>query len=45
MPPGHDLTRFYALIPALAVLAALQPAAFTAVTEALALLTTIRQLR
>jgi hypothetical protein len=36
MPPGHELTRFYALIPILAALYALNQPAFTAVTAALA---------
>lgn len=43
--PGHDLTRFYALLPALAILAALNPAAFTAVATAVGLLASINQLR
>ena len=42
--PGHDLTRFYALLPLLAVLAAIDPAAFQAVAEALGMLAAIRQL-
>lgn len=33
--PSHDMTRFYALIPAFAVLFALSPAAFAAVTGAI----------
>jgi hypothetical protein len=33
--PSHDLTRFYALIPALAVLAFLMPTVFVAITTAI----------
>lgn len=33
--PSHDMTRFYALIPALAVLAFLMPTVFAAVTTAI----------
>lgn len=46
MPPGHELTHFYALLPALAVLAAVSPAAVNALIAALTLLqllTTQRQ--
>ena len=42
--PGHDLTRFYALLPLLAVLALLNPTAAQAVLTALGILTTIHQL-
>ena len=42
--PGHDLTRFYALLPVLAILAVLQPTAFQAVAAALGMLAAIRQL-
>ena len=45
MPPGHDLTRFYAIIPILAALAALDPAAANAVLTALGILATLHQLR
>lgn len=44
MPPGHDLTRFYALLPLLAVLAVLQPNQIAAVTAAVQLLISLRQL-
>lgn len=46
MPPGHNMTRFYALLPLLAAFAALAPAAVNALTAALTLLqllTTPRQ--
>jgi hypothetical protein len=43
--PSHDLTRFYALIPLLAILAALNPPAFTAVAAAAGLLASLNQLR
>jgi hypothetical protein len=44
MLPGHDLTRYYLLLPLLAVLAVLQPTAFTAVANAVGMLAAIRQL-
>ena len=45
MPPGHDVTRFYALLPLLAVLAALDPASANAILTALGILTALHQLR
>jgi hypothetical protein len=45
MLPGHDPVRFYALLPLLAVLAALQPAAAEAVLTALSVLTAFHQLK
>lgn len=44
MPPGHNPTRFYALLPLLAILAAADPDSFRAVAEALGMLAAIRQL-
>ncbi|MYW46379.1 hypothetical protein [Streptomyces sp. SID161] len=44
MPPGHDLTRFYALLPLLSILAALNPPAITAVSAALGIVVSIKQL-
>lgn len=38
MPSGHDLTRLYALLPFLTVIAATAPAAVNALTAALTLL-------
>jgi hypothetical protein len=42
--PSHDLTRFYALLPLLTILALLQPTAFTAVANTVGMLAAIRQL-
>ncbi|WP_329474280.1 hypothetical protein OIE75_40925 (plasmid) [Streptomyces sp. NBC_01723] len=43
--PGHDLTRFYALLPLLTALAALEPAGANAVLTALGILAAFHQLR
>lgn len=43
--PGHDLTRFHALLPLLAAIAALEPAASEAVLTALGILAACHQLR
>lgn len=45
MPPGHDMTHFYALLPLLAVLAALDPATAEAVLTAATIAATLHQLR
>ena len=45
MPPGHNPTHLYALIPLLAILAALHPEAFQAVLAAAGMLATLHQLR
>ncbi|MCX5001020.1 hypothetical protein [Streptomyces longwoodensis] len=42
--PGHDMTRFYPLLPVLAILATLYPDAFRAVVDAAGMLVVIRQL-
>ena len=44
MPPGHDMTRFYALIPLLAVLAVLNPTATEAVALAVGIVASLKQL-
>lgn len=38
MPPGHNLTHIYALLPLLAMFAVLAPAAVDALTAALTVL-------
>ncbi|CQR59265.1 hypothetical protein [Streptomyces leeuwenhoekii] len=43
--PGHDLTRFYVLLPLLAVFAVLEPAGANAVLTALGILAALHQLK
>lgn len=44
MPPGHNPTRFYALLPLLAALALLQPTTFNAIAMAVGTAAALRQL-
>jgi hypothetical protein len=43
--PGHELTRFYALLPLLATLAAMDPATAEAILTASGILAALHQLR
>lgn len=44
MPPGHDLTHYYALIPLLTVLAILDPPALEALATAVGIVASFKQL-
>jgi hypothetical protein len=44
MPPGHNHDHFYALLPLLAALAALNPDALQALATALGILVSLKQL-
>ena len=43
--PGHDLTRFYALLPLLAAFAVLEPSTANALLTALGTLAALHQLK
>jgi hypothetical protein len=43
--PGHDMTRFYALIPLLATLGALNPNALEQIALAIGIVGSLRQMR